>query len=471
MCADQTVSTEILVIGGGPGGYVSAIRAGQQGKDVTLVERDAYGGVCLNRGCIPSKAFVTVADLVHRSRTAEHMGVNATVEVNFSQLRSWQANVVDQLTGGVEQLCTANGVTLVEGRATFESPGEVAIHDGSPDSPDRIDFESAVIATGSRPIQVPGFEPDGESVLTSADVFSLPELPDSLVVVGGGYIGMELSTVFAKLGTDVTVVEMLDRILAPYEADIADIVHEEAEALGIDIRTNEAASDCTRTDNGVAVTTTADDEKSEFEADHVLVAVGREPVTDTLDLDAAGVELTDDGFIATDRQGRTSQEHIHAIGDVAGEPMLAHKASRQGEVVADVLAGEPAAFDYRAVPAAVFTDPEIGTVGLTAAEAEDEGFEPLVGTFPLDASGRALTLDESNGFVRVIADAATERILGGQIVGPEASELIGELALAVEVGARIEDVVSTIHTHPTLSEAVMEATADARGEAVHIYNR
>ncbi len=471
MCADQTMSTEILVIGGGPGGYVSAIRAGQHGKDVTLVERDAYGGVCLNRGCIPSKAFVTVADLVHRSRTAEHMGVDATVEVDFPQLRSWQADVVDQLTGGVEQLCTANGVTLVEGTATFESPGEVAIHDGSAESPDRISFESAVIATGSRPIEVPGFEPDGESVLTSADVFSLPELPDSLVVVGGGYIGMELSTVFAKLGTDVTVIEMLDRILAPYEADIADIVHEEAEALGIDIRTNEAASDCTRTDDGVAVTTTSDDEESEFEADHVLVAVGREPVTDTLDLDAAGVELTDDGFIATDRQGRTSQENIHAIGDVAGEPMLAHKASRQGEVVADVLAGEPAAYDYRAVPAAVFTDPEVGTVGLTAAEAEDEGFEPLVGTFPLDASGRALTLDESTGFVRVVADAATERILGGQIVGPEASELIGELALAVEVGARIEDVVSTIHTHPTLSEAVMEATADARGEAVHIFNR
>jgi dihydrolipoamide dehydrogenase len=471
MCADQTVSTEILVIGGGPGGYVSAIRAGQQGKDVTLVERDAYGGVCLNHGCIPSKAFVTVADLVHRSRTAEHMGVDATVEVDFPQLRSWQADVVDQLTGGVEQLCTANGVTLVEGTATFESAGEVAISDGSADSPDRISFESAVIATGSRPIQIPGFEPDGESVLTSADVFSLPALPDSLLVVGGGYIGMELSTVFAKLGTDVTVIEMLDRILEPYEADIADIVHEEAEALGIDIHTNEAASGCTRTDDGVVVTTDSGGETSRYEADHALVAVGREPVTDTLDLDAAGVELTEDGFIDTDRQGRTSRKTIHAIGDVAGEPMLAHKASRQGEVVADVLAGEPAAFDYRAVPAAVFTDPEVGTVGLTEAEADSRGFEPLVGTFPLDASGRALTMDESTGFVRVVADAATERILGGQIVGPEASELIGELALAVEVGARIEDVVSTIHTHPTLSEAVMEATADARGEAVHIFRR
>ncbi|WP_226043257.1 dihydrolipoyl dehydrogenase [Natrinema sp. DC36] len=465
------MSTEILVIGGGPGGYVSAIRAGQHGKDVTLVERDAYGGVCLNRGCIPSKAFVTVADLVHRSRTAEHMGVDATVEVDFPQLRSWQAEVVDQLTGGVEQLCTANGVTLVEGTAMFESPGEVVVRDGSADGPDRISFESAMIATGSRPVQVPGFEPDGESVLTSADVFALPELPDSLLVVGGGYIGMELSTVLAKLGTDVTVIEMMDRILAPYEADIADIVHEEAEALGIDIRTNEAASNCTRTDDGVAVTTTSGDNESEFEADNVLVAVGREPVTDTLALDTAGVEVTEDGFITTDRQGRTSQENIHAIGDVVGEPMLAHKASRQGEVVADVLAGEPAAYDYRAVPAAVFTDPEVGTVGLTEAETESQGFEPLVGTFPLDASGRALTLDESNGFVRVVADAATERILGGQIVGPEASELIGELALAVEVGARIEDVVSTIHTHPTLSEAVMEASADARGEAVHIFNR
>jgi dihydrolipoamide dehydrogenase len=470
MCADQTMSTEILVIGGGPGGYVSAIRAGQHGKNVTLVEREAYGGVCLNRGCIPSKAFVTVADLVHQSRTAEHMGVNATVEVDFPQLRSWQAEVVDQLTGGVEQLCTANGIRLVEGMATFESQGEIRISDGSADSPDKISFESAVIATGSRPVQVPGFEPDGESVLTSADVFSLPELPESLVVVGGGYIGMELSTVFAKLGTDVTVIEMMEKILASYEDDIADIVHEEAETLGIDIRTNEAASNCTQTEKGVVVTTSGDNE-STFEADNVLVAVGREPLTDTLDLEAAGVELTENGFIDTDLQGRTSQDNIHAIGDVAGEPMLAHKASRQGEVVADVLAGKPAAFDYRAVPAAVFTDPEIGTVGLTEAEAESQGFEPLVGTFPLDASGRALTLDENNGFVRVVADAATERILGGQVVGPEASELIGELSLAVEVGARIEDVVSTIHTHPTLSEAIMEAAAATRAEAVHKMNR
>ena len=465
------MSTEVLVIGAGPGGYVTAIRAEQQGKDVTLVERNAYGGVCLNRGCIPSKALVTAADLAHRSRNAEHMGLNTTVEVDFAQLQSWQDDVVDQLTGGVEQLCQANGVTLVEGTATFDSPNEVIIQNGATEAPDRIAFESAVIATGSRPITIPSFEPDGNSVLTSAEMFSLTEQPESLVVIGGGYIGMELSTIFAKLGTNVTVIEMLDRILTAYEPDLASVVREETEALGVDIYTNEAAQDLERTDDGVVVTTASGDEESQFEAERVLVAVGREPITDTLNLDAAGINRTEDGFIETDRRGQTTQDGIYAIGDVAGEPMLAHKASKQGEIVADALAGESVGFDYRAIPAAVFTDPEIATVGFTEAEAEDRGFEPLIGEFPFDASGRALTLDETNGFVRVVADADTERILGGQIVGPEASELIGELALAIEFGARIEDLVATIHTHPTLSEASMEATANARDEAIHIPNR
>ncbi|WP_436347150.1 dihydrolipoyl dehydrogenase [Natronorubrum sp. FCH18a] len=471
MCADQTVSTEVLVIGAGPGGYVAAIRAGQRGKDVTLVERNAYGGVCLNRGCIPSKAFVTAADLAHRSRTAEHMGLVATVEVDFEQLRSWQDDVVDRLTSGVEQLCRANGVTLVKGTAAFDSPNEVIVRGGSAEGPERISFKSAVIATGSRPITIPGFEPDGDSVLTSADVFSLPELPDSLIVIGGGYIGMELSTVFAKLGTDVTVIEMLDRILPAYESDLASIVRTETETLNVDIHTDEAAQDLEQTDGGVVVTTASDGEESQFEAERVLVAVGREPVTETLDLEAADIERTKNGFIETDRRGQTTQNGIYAIGDVAGEPMLAHKASKQGEIVADTLAGESTGFDYRTVPAAVFTDPEIATVGLTETEAKDQGFEPMVGEFPFDASGRALTLDKTNGFIRVIADDDTERILGGQVVGPEASELIGELGLAIELGARIEDLIATIHTHPTLSEGDMEATANARNEAIHTVNR
>jgi dihydrolipoamide dehydrogenase len=471
MCAAQHLSTDLLVIGAGPGGYVAAIRAGQHGIDTTLVERDAYGGVCLNRGCIPSKALVTVADLAHQARTADHLGLDATVEVDFAQLQSWQRDVVDRLTGGVEQLCTTHNVTLVEGTAAFESPNEVTVEDGTANGPDRIEFESAVIATGSRPVTVPDLEPDGDRVVTSADVFTLPELPDSLLVVGGGYIGMELATVFRKLGTDVTVLEMLEGILPTYEDDLVSVVRERAAEMGIDIHTGETAEGIDRGDDRIVVTTSGKDGESEYVADRLLVAVGREPVTDTLGLDATDIEPDDDGFIDIDATGRTTHEHIYAVGDVTGEPMLAHRASRQGELVADHVAGQPTAFDYRAVPAAVFTDPEIATVGLTEDEALEAGYDPLVGEFPLEANGRALTIGVSEGFVRIVADAETEHVLGGQIVGPEASELIGEVALAVEIGARLEDVVGTIHTHPTLSEAVMEAAANARDEAIHIPNR
>lgn len=469
MSAAQRSSTEVLVIGAGPGGYVAAIRAAQHGRDVTLVERDAYGGACLNRGCIPSKALVSAADIVHQARAAGQMGIDATVNIDFEQLQIWQHNVVDRLTDGVERLCRANGVTLVSGTATFNSPQEVAV-DGD-DGQDRIEFESAVIATGSRPVTLPGFEPDGERVVTSADVFSLEELPDSMLVVGGGYIGMELATVFQKLGTTVTVFEMLDSVLPAYSEAVTSVIVERAATLGVDIHTEATADDLVRNRAGVEVTMTDDDGESRFEADRLLVATGREPVTDTLELGATGIRSNDEGFIETDRHGRTLHDHIYAVGDVTGDPMLAHRASRQGEIVADHVVGEPSEFDYRVVPTVVFTDPEIATVGLTETDAAKEGHEPIVGEFPLSANGRALTLDAPEGFVRIVADADTERILGGQIVGPEASELIGEVALAVEVGARLEDLVATIHTHPTLSEAVMEAAANARMEAIHISNR
>jgi dihydrolipoamide dehydrogenase len=293
-----------------------------------------------------------------------------------------------------------------------------------------------------------------------------------MLVVGAGYIGMELSTVFAKLGTDVTVVEMLDDVLPGYEDDVARIVRKRAEDLGIDFHFGEGASDWEPVGDLARVTTeTEDGEPSEYDAEKVLVAVGRTPVSDTLDLEAAGVETDETGFVPTDDRARTNVEHIFAVGDVAGEPMLAHKAMKEGEVAAEVCAGEPSALDYQAIPAAVFTDPEVATVGMTEAEAEEAGFDPLVGRFPMGASGRALTLAESHGFVRVVADADSEFVLGAQIVGPEASELVAEFALAIEMGAQLEDVVSTIHTHPTLGEAVMESAANARGEAIHTLNR
>ena len=470
---DVTTGTDVLIIGAGPGGYVAAIRAGQLDLDVTLVEKDAYGGTCLNHGCIPSKALISATDVAHDAGHAEEMGIYADPAVDLQGMVEWKDGVVDRLTGGVEKLCKAAGVNLIEGRAEFAGEDTARIvHGGEGQGSETIEFEHAIVSTGSRPTEVPGFEFDGEHVLSSRDALALDAVPQSMVVVGAGYIGMELSTVYQKLGCDVTVVEMLDDVLPGYEDDVGRVVRDRAEDLGVDFFFGQAAQDWEEAGDGITVRTENDDgDVEEFGAETCLVAVGRRPVTDTLNLDAVGVDPDENGFLQTDHEARTDAEQIFAVGDVAGEPMLAHKAMAEGEVAAEVIAGEPSALDHQAVPAAVFTDPEIGTVGMTEPEAEEAGFDPVVGKFPIQANGRALTLGEEDGFVRVVGDADSEFVLGAQVVAPEASELIGELALAVEMGAQLEDVAATIHTHPTLSEATREACANALGKAVHSLNR
>ncbi len=491
---DVTTGTDVLVIGGGPAGYTAAIRAGQLELDVTLVEREAYGGTCLNHGCIPSKALISASDVAYEAGHAEEMGIHADPAVDLSGMVNWKDGVVDQLTGGVEKLCKANGVDLMEGTARFADESSARIsHDGDGQGSETVAFEHAVVATGSRPIQIPNFEYGDEPVLDSRQALALESVPDSLVVVGAGYIGMELAGVFAKLGTDVTVVEMLEGILPGYERDLARPVKSRAEDLGIDFHFERTATEWedadgggirvhtepagqatgdAEPDGGTEGETESDGEDGaiEFEADHVLVAVGRAPVTDTLDLENAGIETDEQGFIPTDDRARTEVDGVFAVGDDAGEPMLAHKGSTEGTVAAEVDAGEPAAIDYQAMPAAVFTDPEIATVGLTEEEAEDAGYDPLVGKFPFRASGRALTVGDTDGFVRIVADDEGY-LLGAAIVGPEASELIAELGLAIELGATVEDVASTVHTHPTLAESTMEAAENALGHAIHTLNR
>ena len=470
---DISTGTELLVIGGGPGGYAAAIRGGQLGLDVTLVEADAYGGTCLNEGCIPSKALIHASSLVHDVEHAESMGIDAHADVDLQQLVGWKDGIVDRLTGGVEKLCTANGVNLIEGRAEFvnEHTARVA-HGGEGQGSESVEFEHAIVATGSRPIEIPGFEFDDRRILTSSDALSLETLPESLCVVGGGYIGMELSTAFAKLGADVTVVEALDDILPSYDDDITRVVRGRAEELGIEFRFGEPAQGWTEADDGARVTTeTEDGETNTHTAERVLVAVGREPAADTCNVEAVGLEPNQDGVLETDDATQTAVEGVHAVGDVAGEPMLAHTAYREGHVAAEVVAGEPARLDQQAIPAAVFTDPEIGTVGLDAETAEAEGFDPVVGEMPMQSSGRALTLGSETGFVRIVADAEAGFVLGARIVAPNASELIAEVGLAIEMGARLGDIAGTIHTHPTLSEAVAEAAANAQGAALHTLNR
>jgi dihydrolipoamide dehydrogenase len=488
---DVTTGTDVAVIGAGPGGYVAAIRAGQLGLDVTLIEKEAYGGTCLNFGCIPSKAMITAADLAYEAGHAEEMGIHADPAVDMSAMAEWKDGVVSQLTSGVEKLSKANGVNLVEGTATFVDEHTLRVaHDGEGQGSETIEFEHAILSTGSRPVEVPGFSFEDDPVLDSRRALALEAVPDSLVVVGAGYIGMELSTVFAKLGSDVTVVEMLDDVLPGYEDDVARVVRKRAEELGVDFQFDTTASSWEPSGDGITVRTEpvtdvaadgggaqaqagvdADGQSFEFEAEKVLVAVGRRPVTDTVNLEAVGLEPNESGFLDTDDRTRTAVDHVHAVGDVAGEPMLAHAASAEGKIAAEVIAGEPSAVDYQAVPAAVFTDPEVGTVGMTEVEADQAGFDPTIGEFPFRASGRALTTGHAEGFVRIVVDEPSGFVLGGQVVGPEASELIAELGLAIEMGATVEDIAATVHTHPTLAEAVMEAAENALGEAIHTLNR
>ncbi|MGM0591448.1 MAG: dihydrolipoyl dehydrogenase [Halobacteriota archaeon] len=469
---DNILNTDVLVIGAGPGGYVAAIRAGQLGLDATLVDANAVGGTCLNAGCIPSKALITATDVAHHAETAEEMGVYANPTVDFGEMVAWKDSVVNQLTSGVEKLCRANRVEVRTGRAQCTGPHTAEIVDE--ESSTTVEFEHAIVATGSKPIQVPGFEFDAPEVMSSRDALSLDDAPERLLVVGAGYIGMELSTMFRKQGSDVTIVEMLDDVLPTYEDDISRLVRKRAEDLGITFNFGERAADWSEDPDGDGIVVTTEDEDgntSEYAADRVLVAVGRLPVTDTLALENVGLEPNDRGFLETDAETRTDVDHVFAVGDVAGEPMLAHKASEEGVVAAEVIAGGPATADLDTVPAAVFTDPEIGTVGLTEAEATDEGYDTLVGEFPFYASGRALTTGDSAGFVRVVADEESERVLGAQIVGPEASELIAELAVAVSNGLTLSDIAETTHTHPTLAEATMEAAENALGKAIHTLNR
>ena len=464
VAGDVTTGTEVLVIGGGPGGYVAGIRAGQLGHEVTLVEAAAVGGTCLNDGCIPSKALISATDVAHRAGAAERLGVHADPAVDLAAMVGWKDRLVGRLTDGVESLLEGAGATVIEGRAELNSGEEArVVHDGEGQGSETVSFEHAVVATGSRPVELPTVPFDGDRVLSSRGALGLETVPESLAVVGAGYIGMELATVYAKLGADVTVLEQLADALPGYDDDLTEVVRERAAEVGVDFRFGAGVEGCEPRRDEVRLETG----DGAVTAERCLVAVGREPVTDTAGLGAAGVETDDGGFVVTDEQGRTTRGNIFAVGDVAGEPMLAHAAFREGEVAAEAVDGQPAALDSQAVPAAVFTDPEIATVGLTEAEAREAGFEPAVGEMPLRASGRALTLDEREGFVRVVADSEHGFMLGAQVVGPEASELIAEPTLAIEMGATLEDVAATIHTHPTLSEAVMEAAEGALDRSVH----
>lgn len=462
-----TTEVDVLVIGGGPGGYVAAIRAAQLGKKVTLVERGELGGVCLNVGCIPSKALISVAhNYEHAQHGMDKMGITTEgVKLDFSKAQSFREEVVKKLTSGVAGLLKGNEVTVVKGEALFVNEREVRVFDNY--DVNRYRFNECIIATGSRAIELKAF-PFGGRVLSSTEALSLPEVPKSMIVIGGGYIGIELGTAYAKLGTKVTVLEGTDTILPGFEGALTQPVKKNLKAASVEIHTKALAKSMQETENGVTVLAEIKGEEKTFDAEYVLVTVGRRPNTDTLGLDAAGVKLNDRGFIEVDKQGRTNVEHIYAIGDIVPGLALAHKASYEGKVAAEVIAGHPSEVDYRAIPAVVFSDPEIASVGLSEDEAKTQGLKVKAGKFPFAANGRALGINNTQGFVKVVAEEGTDVVLGVQIVGPEASNLIAEAGLAIEMGATLEDIALTIHAHPTLGEVVMEATEVVMGQPIHI---
>lgn len=468
-----TIKKKAVVIGAGTGGYPCAIRLGQLGVDAMLVEKDKPGGVCLNWGCIPSKALISATKLAHKASHASKMGINfESPEVDMVKMQAWKSGIIKKLTGGVKSLVKGNGCEYVTGTAEFLDAHRLQITYPGDKPADIIEAENIIVATGSVPIQIPGFEIDQKRIVDSTGALEIDHIPDEMVCIGGGIIGLELGQTFQRLGTKLTVLEGLDRILGACDADTAQVVARQIKSDGGTVVTNARATGWTERDGKAWVSyETKDGAKEEVAADVVLVAVGRRPVAKGFGLEKTGVALDDRGFIRVDAQLRTSVPHIFAVGDVVGGPMLAHKASHEGELVAELVHGKDRINDVRAIPNVVFTEPEIASAGLGEQEARDAGHEINVGKFPFAASGRAMAIQETTGFVKVITDVHDNRVLGIHIVGPEASDLISEGSLAIEMGAFAEDISLTVHPHPTLGEAVMEAAKHAIGEAVHVMNK
>jgi dihydrolipoamide dehydrogenase len=462
--------TDVAVIGGGPGGYAAAFRAADLGLEVTLIDAaPALGGECLHHGCIPSKALLTATNLLDHIAAAHAMGIRAEqVSVDAAAMNQWKDGILAQLAKGLEQLAARRGIEIVHGSTAFIGSRRLRISNGGAGT---LTFKQAVIATGSRPIHLPGIEVDGERVMTSREALQLREVPERFLVIGGGYIGLELGSVYARLGSQVTVVELTDQLLPGIERDLVQVVQQSLRKRGVEIllRTKVVG---VRTEGTHVATELAQGDGTMLtrESDRVLVAVGRRPNTDRLGLEQTRVKLDGRGFIQVDAQRRTADTRIYAVGDVTGEPMLAHKAAREGKVAAEAIAGEPAAFDNVTVPAVVFTDPEIALCGMSEEQARAAGYAIKVGKFPFRALGRALTLNATDGFVKVIADAEHEVLLGVRMVGLDVSDLISEAVLAIEMGAQIEDLAASIHPHPTLSEALAEAAEVALQRAIHIYH-
>jgi dihydrolipoamide dehydrogenase len=459
----------VVVIGAGPAGYVCAIRLAQLGQKVTVVEKDYLGGTCLNVGCIPSKAMIAAGVLMERIRSASAMGITVDgAKLDLPKLVEWKDGVVKRMTGGITTLFKQHKIEHVAGTARIVDKNTVKVGEQT------LKCDALVIATGSVPIGIPGFEIDEKHVWSSTGALAPSKLPKHLLVIGGGYIGLELGILYKKLGCEVTVVEFTSGALPGQDADCVKVIERSLKKAKIKLLTKHAAKSYEKNGGSYYVRVEgagdAGGGSDTIECDQILCTVGRRPFADELGIDKLGLKV-EKGFIQVDKRMQTSVPGVYAIGDVAGQPMLAHKGSKEGLVCAGVIAGKNEEYDVRCVPAVIFTSPEMASVGLTEEQCRAQGREVKVGSFPFAASGRALSLMESDGFVKVIADASTDELLGVHMVGPEVTELIAEAALAIEMGATAEDVARTIHAHPTLPEALMEAAEAVHGVAVHIYQK
>jgi dihydrolipoamide dehydrogenase len=467
--SEVSKETQLLVIGGGPGGYPAALHAADKGiKPILVDEGQKLGGVCTNRGCIPSKALLHVAKLINEAKEAEEWGISfGAPKFDLPKIQTFvQQKVVGKLTGGIGMLCKGRGVEVITNtRATFTDANTVRLEGATTGT---IKFQNAVIATGSIPTIPKAFALNDPRVMDSTGALLLPDIPKRLLVIGGGYIGLEIGTVYAALGTRVVVVEFTDGLLPTADRDLVKPLEDRLRKRFEAIHLNTKVASLKPTDGGIVAALEGKDVPGEETFDRVLVSVGRRPNSGNLGLDTAGVNVTDRGYIPVDKQRRTSVSHIFALGDVAEEPGLAHKATAEAKVAVEAMLGDPAAFEPRAIPAVVFTDPEIAWAGLTEREAADKGVKFEKFTFPWAASGRATTLARNDGLTKLLVDPATQRVLGIGIVGVGAGEMISEGVLAIEMGAVARDLADSIHPHPTLSETVMEGAELALGSATHV---
>ena len=460
------IEADVAIVGGGPGGYVCGIRAAQLGLKTVVVEADRLGGECVNYGCIPSKSLITVSKLLDKVKEAEKYGLRVSgASVDFVQMQKWKSEVVSRLVGGIEFLLRGYHATVIIGDAQVTSKGLLSV--ATANGAEQVSYKNLVIATGTRTSSLPGLEFDGDLIISSKEGLELKRAPDRLLIVGGGAIGLEFASMFQKLGSHITVVEIMDQLLPGADPEVVRVVHRKLEGRGSKVYLKSKVARISKRGSEADVEVETPDGKVTLTVDKILVSVGRKPRTEKMNLQSLGVQTDPRGYITTNDKMQTNVPGIYAIGDVRGPPLLAHKASKEGIVAAECIAGLPSAADWKVVPDAVFCDPEVANVGLTEAKAIEAGYKVKRSRFQFAALGRALSAGEPEGFVKVVSNEEDGLVLGVQIVGPEASNLISEAALAIEMGATVDDIALTVHPHPTLPEAIMEAAESAAGHPIH----